>query len=98
MFTVISAAKLITEVALLSLIGQWVLGLLAGERRADNMVYQLLQQVGRPFVAMVGWLAPRQVLARHHAGVAFFLLCLAWLALTAAKIAHCVQIGVALCR
>ncbi len=98
MLTLISAAKLITEVALLSLIGQWAVGLLAGERRADNWVYQLLQQVGRPFVALAAWVTPRQVLPKHHAWVAFLLLSLAWLALTAGKIAHCVQIGMALCR
>ncbi|MEX1165543.1 MAG: hypothetical protein WEK74_01500 [Hydrogenophaga sp.] len=98
MLTLISAAKLITEVALLSLIGQWAVGLLVGEQRSSNVVYQLLQQVGRPFVALAAWVTPRQVVTKHHAWVAFLLLCLAWLALTAAKIAHCVQIGMALCR
>ena len=98
MLTLISAAKLITEVALLSLIGQWVLGLIAGESRRENLAYQVLQQVGRPFVALAGWVTPKQVLPKHHPWVAFLLLVLAWLALTAAKIVHCVQMGVALCR
>lgn len=98
MLTLIAAAKLIAEVALLSLLGQWVLGLVVGERRDGNLVYQLLQQVGRPFVRLVRWVTPQQVAPRHHPWVAFLLLCLAWLALTAAKIAHCVQMGVALCR
>ncbi|AOW14075.1 hypothetical protein LPB72_00085 [Hydrogenophaga crassostreae] len=98
MLTLISAAKLIAEVALLSLFGQWVLGLIIGERRRENLMYQLLQQVGQPFVVIARWLTPKQVLSRHHPWVAFLLLGLAWLALTAAKIAHCVQLGMALCR
>jgi hypothetical protein len=98
MLTLISAAKLITEVALLSLMGQWVLGMIVGERRGENLIYQLLQQVGRPFVVLVRWVAPSQVLPKYHPWVAFLLLTLVWLALTAAKIAHCVQTGIALCR
>ena len=98
MLTLISAAKLITEVALLSLMGQWVLGLIVGARRGDSLMYQLLQQVGRPFVVLVRWITPPQVLPKYHSWVAFLLLTLAWLALTAAKIAHCVQTGMALCR
>ena len=97
MFTLISIAKLVSEVALLSLMGQWVLGLIAGEKRHDNLIYQLLELVGRPFVVFVRWLTPRQVLPRHHPWVAFLLLALAWLVLTAIKITHCVQIGVAQC-
>ena len=98
MLTVLSAAKLVFEIALLALAGQWVLGLIAGARRGDNLVYQLLQKISWPFVALVPRVTPRRVLARHHPWVAFLLLALAWLLVTGAKIAHCVQIGVALCR
>ncbi|HEY9094963.1 MAG TPA: hypothetical protein VIN35_04400 [Hydrogenophaga sp.] len=97
MLTLISIAKLVAEVALLSLMGQWVLGLMAGEKRHHNVVYQLLALVGRPFVVLARWVTPRQVMARHHPWVAFLLLVLAWLVLTAIKITHCVQIGVAQC-
>ncbi|QCB45817.1 hypothetical protein E5678_07160 [Hydrogenophaga sp. PAMC20947] len=98
MLTMLSIAKLIAEVALMSLAGQWLLGLFAGERRANNVVYQLLQHVGRPFVVAAGWVAPRWVLPRHHAWIAFLLLLLAWLVVTVLKISHCLQMGVQLCR
>jgi SMC interacting uncharacterized protein involved in chromosome segregation len=98
MLIALSAAKLIFEIALLCLAGQWVLGLLVGERREDNFVYQLLQRVSWPFVAMVAWVTPGRVAPRHHPWVAFLLLALAWLVVTATKISHCVQIGVALCQ
>jgi hypothetical protein len=98
MLTLLSIAKLIAEVALLSMVGQWVLGLLAGARRSENLVYQLLQLVGRPFVMAVRCVVPRQVAPQHHAWVAFLLLVLAWLVVTALKVSHCVAVGVHLCR
>ncbi len=94
----LSVAKLIAEVALMSMAGQWLLGLFAGERRCHNVIYQLLQLVSRPFVRAVAWAVPSQVSPRHHAWVAFLLLLLAWLGVTVLKISHCVQIGVHLCR
>ncbi len=98
MLTMLSIAKLIAEIALMSMAGQWLLGLFAGERRSSNLVYQLLQQVSRPFVVAASWVVPQRVLPRHHAWVAFLLLLLAWLVVTALKISHCVQMGVHLCR
>jgi hypothetical protein len=98
MLILLSAVKLVAEIALLALFGQWVLGLLAGQRRAQNLFYQLLQQIARPFVQLAGWVAPRVVLERHRPLVAFLILGFVWLAATAAKIAHCLEIGVQLCR
>jgi len=98
MLTLISSIKLVAEIALLALLGQWILGWLAGPRRAQNLFYQILYQVGRPFVVLARRLSPSFVLERHHALVAFLLLCLLWLAATAAKIQHCLLIGVQLCR
>lgn len=98
MLIVLSAVKLICEIALLSLAGQWALGLMVGERRSGNLVYQILQRVSRPFVALVPWITPSQVVPRHHPWVAFLLLALVWLAVTVAKISHCLEIGVSLCH
>lgn len=98
MLTLITAIKLITEIALLALLGQWVLGLLAGQRKDSNLFYQILQQIGRPFVLMVRVITPRIVLERHHPLVAFLLLGFVWVMATAAKISHCVKIGVQLCQ
>lgn len=98
MLPLISAIKLVLEIALLSLVGQWVLGLLTGPARERNLVYQLLQTVSKPFVKLARWCSPRIVLDRHTPLLAFLLLLLAWLAVTASKIAHCVSTGLALCR
>lgn len=98
MLTFISSVKLITEIALLALFGQWVLGLLAGQRKDRNIFYQVLQQIGRPFVLLARLVTPRVVLARHLPLVAFLILGFVWLAATAAKISHCLKIGVQLCQ
>jgi hypothetical protein len=98
MLTLISAVKLVAEIALLALFGQWVLGLLAGQKRDKNLFYQILQQVGRPFVLLARFVSPRFVLERHHPLVAFLILGFVWVVATAAKISHCLKIGVQLCQ
>lgn len=98
MLTLILAIKLVAEIALMALFGQWVLGLLAGHRKQGNLFYQVLQQIGRPFVVVARWITPRFVLERHHPLVAFLLVGFLWVAMTAAKISHCVKIGVELCQ
>lgn len=98
MLAVASAIKLIAEIALMALLGQWVLGLLAGARREQNLFYQILQIVGRPFVSVARLLTPKLVLDRHVPLVAFLLLLFVWLAVTIYKIQTCLQIGVELCK
>ncbi len=65
MLTLVSILKLIAEIALLALAGQWVLGLLAGAKRDQNMFYQLLQVVTRPFVSGARMVTPKVVIDRH---------------------------------
>jgi uncharacterized protein YggT (Ycf19 family) len=98
MLTLILAVKLVAEIALMALFGQWVLGLLAGQRKESNLFYQVLQQIGRPFVLLVRFITPKLVLERHHPLVAFLLLGFVWALATRAKISHCVKIGVELCQ
>lgn len=82
----------------MALLGQWVLGLLAGAKREQNLFYQILQIVGRPFVSVARLLTPKLVLDRHVPLVAFLLLLFVWLAVTIYKIQTCLQIGVELCK
>jgi hypothetical protein len=97
LFTV-SMIKLIAEVALLALFGQWVLGLLAGAKKDTNLFYQILQIVGKPFVVAARVITPKQVIDRHVPLVAFLLLLFIWLAATLMRIRTCLEIGVELCK
>lgn len=98
MLALVTTAKLIAEIALMALLGQWLLGLLAGAKRDTNIFYQILQVIGRPFVAIARLLSPRFVVDRHLPLVAFFLLLFVWLGVTILKIQTCLKIGVELCK
>lgn len=88
-----AALKLVSEIALLALLGQAVLGWLIGPQRSHNAVYRLLQVLTAPFVRAAGWLAP--AFAARLAVVALLLL---WLAATLLKIRLCLVLGVQACR
>lgn len=94
----VSIFKLVAEIALLALLGQGVLALLAGAKREQNIFYQLLQVVTRPFVAGTRMITPKVVIDRHVPFVAALLLLFVWLAATITKISICVQIGVEACK
>jgi hypothetical protein len=90
--------KLLAEIALLCLAGQWVLGLMAGRRRDENLFYQLFQVLTRPLIRGARLISPRVVLDQHLPLVAFLVLTFVWIAATLAKIDICVRIGVHLCK
>ncbi len=98
MLAIASTVKLIVEIALLALFGQWVLGLLAGAKKDQNLFYQLLSIVGKPFVSLARFVSPKLVLDRHLPLVAFLILGFVWLGVTAYKIKICLQIGVEQCK
>lgn len=98
MLLFVEVVKLLAEIALLCLAGQWVLGLLAGKRRDQNLFYQLFQVLTRPVIRGARLLSPRVVLDQHLPLVAFLLLFFVWLVATITKIDICVRIGVHLCK
>ena len=98
MLLFVSALKLIAEIALLALVGQWVLGLLAGAKRDTNFFYRVLQTVTQPFVRLARLLSPRVVLDRHVPLVAFLLLAFGWVVATITRINICLEIGVEACK
>ena len=98
MLMVVEILKLLAEIALMALFGQWVLGLLAGAQRERNLFYQVFQVVTRPLVVGVRYITPRVVIDRHVPLVAFLLLFFVWVVATITKIDICVRIGVHLCK
>lgn len=98
MLSVVLAVKLVLEIALLSLVGQWLLGLLAGAKRDSNMFYQLLAILTRPFTRLTRWIAPKMVIDRHIPLATFVLLSMVWVIATLSKVSLCMQMGVQLCQ
>ena len=98
MLLIATSVKLIAEIALLAMVGQWLLGLLAGSKRDGNFLYRLLQILTSPVVKAVRIITPRFVLDRHIPLAAFLALLSLWLVATIAKINLCLQLGVQACR
>jgi len=94
----ITLIKLIAEIALLALLGRWLLGLLAGPKREANLFYQVLGIVTRPVERLTRLLSPRLVLDRHIPLATGLLLASTWVVVTLLKIQTCLQIGVQQCQ
>lgn len=95
--TIALAIKLIAEIALMALLGQGLLALLAGRKRDTNLFYNLLTVLTRPFVRATRLVTPRFVVDQHVPYVTFFLLACIWLGATFMKIVICARIGVEQC-
>jgi hypothetical protein len=98
MLLFVTIVQSVSASALLSMIGQWVLGLLAGAGRDSNLFYQLLGILTKPFLRVTRWVTPKIVIDRHIPLATFFLLLAAYIASTLARITICIEIGVQLCR
>lgn len=98
MLLLVEILKLLAEIALMALAGQFVLGLLAGKRRDQNPFYQLFQVLTKPLILGARKVSPRVVLDQHLPLVAFFLLIFVWIVATITKIDICVRMGVHLCK
>jgi hypothetical protein len=97
MLLFISAVKLITEIALLAMFGQWCWACWLGIEKS-KCVLPGAAASGLPFVKLARFVTPKLVLERHLPLVAFLILAFVWIGVTFAKINHCLKIGVALCQ
>lgn len=86
MYEVIVILKALTEVAGVAFLGQGLLWVLAGAKRDHNIVYNLFKTVTSPVTRVTRAITPRIIIDAHIGLVAFFLLMVIWVALTAFKI------------
>ncbi len=86
MLQLVIILKAINEVALMALLGQAALYVLAGASRDRNPIYGILKAVTTPVMKLARLLAPRVVLDAHIGFVALFLLLVVEAALIVAKI------------
>lgn len=98
MLTVLNIVQLVLYIALLALVGQGALYVLAGARRDGNIFYRLLQVISKPFTVPVRWITPRQVDDRHVPVVTFLLLLIVYAVVTFEKINLCLAANMAGCR
>jgi uncharacterized protein YggT (Ycf19 family) len=74
MLNVLNIAQVVLYIALLALLGQGALYVLAGAKRDSNFFYKLLQVISKPFTVPMRKLTPRAVADEHVPVVTFFLL------------------------
>lgn len=98
MLTLLVVLKLWAEVALLALLGQGVLALLAGDRVRGNWAYELLRVLSRPAIWLVARMGPAGLSPRRQAAIAGVGLSLLWLLVTVGKVWLCLSLGPGQCR
>ncbi len=98
MLLFLNAAQLLLYIGILALLGQGLLFILAGAKRDTNLFYQLFTIVNKPWTSIAALIAPKQIAKRHHPFVAFCVVAVLYLAVTVAKIEHCVSVGMASCK
>ncbi len=98
MLTLLNAFQLVLYIALLALLGQGLLYLLAGAKRDANFFYQLIKIVTSPFTWAVRKMTPGKVADRHVPVITFGLLGLAYLVVTLEKISMCVGLNMVGCK
>ena len=86
MYEIIVILKALTEIAGVAFLGQGVLWVIAGAKRDQNMIYNLFKSVTSPVTRVTRAITPRIIIDAHIGLVAFFLLMLLWVVLTAFKI------------
>ena len=72
MLQLVIIAKAINEVALMALLGQGALYVLAGAKRDTNPVYAILKAITSPVMKLTRAITPRLVLDQHIGFVALF--------------------------
>ena len=98
MLNVLNIAQLVLYIALLALAGQGLLFVLAGAKRDQNLYYQLLQILSKPFTLLVRKITPVDV-GDHQVPLAtFFVLLVVYAVVTFEKIKLCVAAGVETCK
>jgi len=86
MYQLVVILKGLNEVALMALLGQAALFILAGSKREGNIVYSILKTVTSPIMKLTRFIAPRFIVDQHIGFLALFFLLLLEAILIAVKI------------
>lgn len=86
MYVLVLILKAMNEIALMALLSQGVLFVLAGAKRDNNFVYFILKTLTMPVMKFARLITPRVIIDQHIGWVALFLLLVAEVLLIVAKI------------
>lgn len=82
---IVSSLKALVEIAGMALLGQGLIGVLAGNSRQDNFVYRIFLVITSPIFKIARAISPRFIADAHLGLASFFILFWLWVALVLAK-------------
>ncbi len=94
----LNIAQLVLYIGGLALMGQGLLFVLSGQKRDTNLFYQIFQIINKPWTKMARFISPKQIADHQIPFVAFCIIAVLYIAVTLAKIEHCVSIGIETCQ
>ncbi len=86
---ILGILRALVEVAMLFLLGQGLLALLAGRGRDNNPMYRLFLIITGPVVKAMRFVTPKQIIDKHIPYMAFAVLFWLWIALAWLKRLYC---------
>ena len=98
MLLFLNIAQLILYIGGLALMGQGFLFILSGQKRDTNFFYQLFQIINKPWTKLARFISPKQIADHQIPFVAFCIIAVLYIAVTLAKIEHCITIGIEICQ
>jgi hypothetical protein len=97
MLLAVVIAKSLIELSLMFIIGRFLLGLLVGSKRENNVFYQLLDVASKPALWLTRKISPKLILDQHIPLATSSWLLIAWVLTVQLKIDICLELGVASC-
>ena len=82
---IVSALKALIEVAGMALLGQWLIGLVAGKSKQDNFVYRIFLVITSPIYKLARIISPRFIADAHLGLACFFIVFWLWIGMVYAK-------------
>ncbi|MDH4449033.1 MAG: hypothetical protein QE265_00380 [Rhodoferax sp.] len=98
MLLTVVIAKSLVELSLMFIVGRFVLGLLAGSKRDNNVFWQLLDVASKPALWLTRKISPKLILDQHIPLAAGSWLLIVWVALVQLKVDMCLSMGVHVCQ
>jgi hypothetical protein len=98
MLLAVVIAKSLIELSLMFIVGRFLLGLLAGSNRGNNVFWQLLDVASKPALWITRIISPKLILDQHIPLATSSWLLIAWIVVVQLKIDICLGMGVAACQ
>ena len=98
MLLAVVIAKSLIELSLMFIAGRFLLGLLAGPNRDNNVFWQILDVASKPVLWITRRISPKLILDQHIPLATSSWLIMAWVMAVQLKIDMCLEMGIASCQ